>query len=245
MLRPGRERRPERRQAGFSLVEVIIVLAVVGMMAGAVSVSFQSLHRARARGAAQRLAAAMRYSYDRSVTTGAYFRLVIDLTGQKYWAERSDERFYLVRGKEDSAGRGLAPGEEQEKEEERKRKEAEERAKFLSSGNALLDPTPARKKARFETFKDSALPKVELKDVRIRDIFTPRQREAYTEGKTYLYFFPDGHAERAWIHVADEEGDVYTLVLHPLTGRVEIKTGDLPVERDFELDAEGHSETPR
>jgi general secretion pathway protein H len=229
--------RRQRHQAGFSLVEVVIVLAVVGMMFGTVAVSFQSLHRAKARGVAQRLAAAIRYSYDRAVTTGSYFRLVIDLTGQKYWAERSDERFYLVRGKESSTGRGLAPGEE--------RKEEEERAKFSSTGNTLIDPPAARKKARFESFKDSSLPKVELKDVHIRDIYTPRQSEAYTEGKTYLYFFPDGHTERAWIHVADEEGDVYTLVVHPLTGRVEILTGDQPVERDFELDAEGHSEAPR
>lgn len=244
-MRPRHERRLERRHSGFSLVEVIIVLAVVGMMAGAVSLSFQSLHRARARGAAQRLAAAIRYSYDRSVTTGSYFRLVFDLTGQKYWAERSDERFYLVRGKEDSSGRGVAPGEEQEKEEERKRQEEAEQAKFKSTGNALLDPPPARKRARFEAFKDSALPKVELKEVRIRDVFTSRQRDPYTEGKTFLYFFPDGHTERAWIHVADEEGDVYTLVVHPLTGRVELQTGDLPVSRDFEQDAEGHSEAPR
>jgi general secretion pathway protein H len=90
------------------------------------------------------------------------------------------------------------------------------------------------------------LPKVDLRGCRIRDIYTPRQREPYTEGKAYLYFFPDGHTERAIIHVADTSNDIYTLIVQPLTGRVEVRAGDVPVPRGFgEYDDEGNAEVPR
>ena len=113
----------------------------------------------------------------------------------------------------------------------------------------IVPPEP--KRAHFQSFTDAMLPKVTMRGSFVRDIYTPRQREPYTAGKAFIYFFPDGHSERAVLHVSsgkprtpDEEAaglsakiegaDVYTLVLHPLTGRVELKTGDLPPPREFD-----------
>ncbi len=221
----------------------MIVLVIVGVAMGATLMSFSSADRSSARSNAGRLGASIRYLYDRAITTGKYYRLVLDLSGNKYWAERADERFYLVRDKEESPGRGRAPDEEAK---EKKRREEEESKKQQLSGLAkTLQPPPEPRRARFTAFEDATIPKVDLKGARLRDIYTLRQPEPYTEGKAYLYFFPDGHTERAMIHVEDTSGDVYTLLVQPLTGRCEVKSGDLPVPRDFENDDEGQAVVPR
>lgn len=233
-----------RRRTGFSLIEIMIVLVMVGVAMGAAVMSISSVDRTTAKANATRLGAAIRYTYDRAVTTGGYYRLVLDLTANKYWAEKSDERFYLVRDKEESPGKGRAPDEEAK---ERRLKEEEDRAKLQLSGLAKqLQPPPQPRRARFQAFQDSTMPKVEIKGARLRDIVTMRQREPYTEGRSYLYFFPDGHTERAVIHIEDKHGDVYTLQVHPLTGRVDVKGGDIPMGRLFgETDDEGQVEAPR
>lgn len=231
-------------QKGLTLIEIMVVMMLVGVIFGAILASARQSNRATAHANASRLAAAIRYTYDRAVTTGGYYRLVIDLSSAKYWAERSDDRFYLVRDKEIAPGRGRAPDEE---EAERKRIEEEEKHKSNFVGLAAqLQPPPEPRRARFQAFQDSTLPKVDLKGCKIRDIFTRRQPEPYTEGKAYLYFFPDGHTERAVIHVEDTDRTVYTLFVQPLTGRVELQSGDIPVPKNFgDADDEGQSVVPR
>ncbi len=222
----------------------MVALLLIGAASGAVMVSYRSSGRASARSQAGRLAAAIRYLYDRAVTTGSYYRLVLDLSKNKYWAEQSEHRFYLVRNKESSPGRGQAPDEQ---ERERRLREEEERGKLQLTGLAAqLQPPPMPRKARFQQFQDATLPKVDLRGCKVRDVLTPRQREPYGQGQAYLYFFPDGHTERAVLHLEDTDGDVYTLSVAPLTGRVEVKSGDLPPPRGFgEYDDEGAAEAAR
>jgi general secretion pathway protein H len=159
---------------------------------------------------------------------------VLDLDNNKYWAERSDERMYLVRGKEESPGKGKAFDQEaadkKKAEEEAKEKERYENSNQLA---ASLQPPPKPRRAKFQTFKDAALPVVTMKATKLFDMYTPRQREPYTTGKAYLYFFPDGHTERAVIRLNDGD-EFYSLVVHPLTGRVEVRPGKYEIPRDFD-----------
>src|SRR4051812_22686827 len=171
----------------------------------------RSLARTDLRGTAAKLGGAIRYCFDRSVTTGSYFRLALDLDNNKYWAERSDNRMYLVRGKEESPGKGRAFAQEaaEKKKDEQEQKEKDE----LASRNrraASLEPPPKPRRAKFQTFKDATLPTITMKSTKIFDIYTARQREPYTQGKAYLYFFPDGHTERAVIRLNDGE-EFYSL----------------------------------
>ncbi len=224
----------------------MVVIAIVGLAAGAVVYGFRAVTKSELRGGASKLAGAIRYCFDRAVTTGAYYRIVLDLDGNKYWAERSDERMYLNAGKENSPGRGQAfdvAAEEKKRDEDDKK--LEELAGSVGGAMVTLDPPPKPKRAKFQTFKDASLPQVKLGRAHLFDVFTPRQREPYTKGRAYLYFFPDGHTERAVVRLNDGES-FYSLIVHPLSGRVEVKSEKVAIKNDFgERDEEGNQVVPR
>jgi general secretion pathway protein H len=229
-----------RARRGFSLVEIMVVIAIVGLMMGVSVYGLRAVAKSDLRSSSAKMAGAIRYCFDRAVTTGSYFRLVVDLDGNKYWAERSDDRTYLAAGKENSPGKGEAfdvVAEEKKRDEDDAK--LQELATSVGGQMITLDPPPKPKRAKFQTFKDTTLPQVKLAKVRLFDVFTPRQREPYLKGRAYLYFFPDGHTERAIVRLHDGD-DFYSLVIHPLTGRVEVISGKVDIPRDFgERDDEG------
>src|SRR5262245_21332383 len=247
-----------RRQRGMTLIEIMIVLLIIGLLAGGAVLSYRAVGRAQVRGAASKLAAGIRYLYDRAVVTGKYYRLTIDLEKGSYYAEVSDERFYVNAEKEKAPGRGKAfDADAETKERDKEEKERRDRNQGLA---AQLQPPPEPKRAHFQEFKDAMLPRVDMRGAFVRDIYTPRQREPYIHGKAFLYFFPDGHVERSVIHVSEgkpllpdddlpakrDDSVVYTLILHPLTGRVELSTGDYDVPSDFDtVEEESMSEGVR
>jgi general secretion pathway protein H len=224
-----------RKRDGISLIEVLVVLAIVGLLGGVVVYSIRSIAKTDLRTSAAKLAGAIRYCFDRSMTSGAYFRLVLDLDKNKYWVEKSDERMYLQRDKEKVDKKGKAyDRDEKEKKEAEEDKLDEERFAGKNPLAAALEPPPKPKKAHFEAFKDANLPEVSLpRKVALFDVYTPRQEEPYRAGRAYLYFFPDGHTERALVRLQSGD-DWYSLVVHPLNGRVEVKSGKYELPRDFD-----------
>lgn len=237
-----RRRRPQER--GLSLIEIMISLAIVALMVGGATMGFRSLVKSELRGTAARLAGAIRYSYDRAISTGAYYRLHMNLDDQSYKLERAEGRVVLARDKEESGrnGEGL--------DQDKVAKEEEEEQKRRNGTGGLppeLLPPPSPKRARFEQFKDSTVPEVKLKKIKILDIYTTRQAEPYQKGHAYLHFFPDGHAERAVIHLGADaaDDDQYTLVVHGLTGRVEIKQGRIEAASELEVDDAGEKKVDR
>jgi hypothetical protein len=71
------------------------------------------------------------------------------------------------------------------------------------------------------------------------DIYTPRLVKPLTEGKGYVYFFPMGMTEAAIIHLSDGKEAFYTLIVHPLTGRVSVKNSFVEANLSDQLDDEG------
>lgn len=53
-----------------------------------------------------------------------------------------------------------------------------------------------------------------------------------TEKRAFTRYLPQGYATPTWVHVADEAGDkTYTLIIHPLTGKAEIRDGRVEMQR--------------
>jgi general secretion pathway protein H len=210
------------RQSGFTLLEVLVVIAIGGLIMGSAVRGFRSLAKSDLRSATAKLSGAMRYLFDRASTTGKQHRLVLDLNEGRYWAEVSDDRFYIPSELETEASR-RKEAEEVEKERQEAERAAEEKAEtgFDMSKIQAVDFRP--KRARFAAFKETAIKPVTIKNAKIAGVFTPRMAEAATSGRAYIYFFPLGQTEAAIVHVSDAKDEsTYSIVAHPITGRVRV-----------------------
>jgi general secretion pathway protein H len=204
----------------------------MSVAAGGAVLGFRSLTKSELRSQASKLAAAIRYSYDRSISTGAYYRLHFNLEDQIYKLERSETRVLLWQS-EQAGKNGLG----KDLDRENQKAELDEKRSQGSGISPDLLPTPSPRRPKFEEYKDSTLPKVQLKRIRVLDLFTPRQPEPYKRGHAYLHFFPDGHTERAIIHLGEQgasDDEQYTLRVYGLTGRVEVLPGRVLPPPDFD-----------
>ena len=50
-------------------------------------------------------------------------------------------------------------------------------------------------------------------------VFTPHESEEREDGRAYIYFFPTGLGEHAFVQLSDGEDRVYTVETHPLSGK--------------------------
>jgi general secretion pathway protein H len=225
------------------------VLAVAAIAVGLIAVSGVGIRRLRQsdlRTASARLAGAIRFTYDRAVTTGRYYRMVIDLDEKTYWPEVSDDRFYLVRGRSKApaeedpdptlAGVPGAPGLPGAPSSKSSGSGGMGSILgMLGGGSGKSGNTAARvgvAKARFAPDATSTKQRsAPLKGISIPTVWTARFDEPVTQGRAYLYFYPEGMTERAIIHLTDTTNGVFSLVVHPLTGRVQIIGGRVELPR--------------
>jgi len=227
--------------SGFTLIELLVVLCIVGLLAALSIRGLRSLARSDLRASVTHLSGAIRYLFDRASTTGQYHRLVIDLDAGRYWAEVSDDTFYLPRDPEtESSAKKLAALEADLDEKAARQKEMAQAAGDVDMSKVLpMDFRP--KKARFGAFKESNLKPVTLKNTEVMDVFTPRVADPVTKGRAYIYFFPLGQTEPAIIHLSDpQEQTIYSLVVHPITGRVRIYNSYIEPPLDTRVDDEGN-----
>src|SRR5204862_807518 len=82
---------------GFTLIEVMVVFAIVALLAAGSVRGFRSLRKADLRESSMQLSGAVRYLFDRASTAGRVHRLVIGIEQGMYWARGSDHRFHLPR----------------------------------------------------------------------------------------------------------------------------------------------------
>jgi general secretion pathway protein H len=222
--------------AGVTVIELMVVVVLIALLVGSATASIRSLAKSDLRFSASKMAGAIRYLFDRASTTGKVHRLVLDIDKGRYWAEVSDDHFIMAGGRETEESR--------KKEADKLAKEAEEAQKRtdekagLEAMQARYKPEEFRpKRARFDAFKEMAIKPVDLNGVRIADVFTPRLAEPLDVGQGYIYFFPLGMTEAAIVHLTDKKREAfYSLVVHPLTGRVQIKNSYIepPLQKQYD-----------
>ncbi|HCU23393.1 MAG TPA: hypothetical protein DF383_00105 [Deltaproteobacteria bacterium] len=87
--------RSPRPSGGFTLIEILIVIVIIGAMMGlGVSVLFPG-NEAKLRDSAARLAGTIKFLYNEAAIKKKYYRLVFDLDSQSYSVESSSEPFLL------------------------------------------------------------------------------------------------------------------------------------------------------
>jgi len=57
--------------------------------------------------------------------------------------------------------------------------------------------------------------------IRLADVSTPGLGRV-SEGKRFIAFYPNGYVDASAIHLEDTRGQIYSLIINPLTGRTTI-----------------------
>ena len=235
--------RTRTRETGFTLVEILVVLVIVGLIGGMSIRGLRSLTKSDLRTSVSHLSGAMRYLFNRAATTGKYHRLVIDVDQGRYWAEVSEDHFYMPREPETEASRKkLAELEADLDQKEARRKEMAAAAGDDEDVSKVVPMDFRPKRARFGAFKETALKAVQMKSTKVMDVFTPRVADPVDHGRAYIYFFPLGMTEPAIVHLSDQGGGtIYSLVVHPVTGRIQVMNEYVRPPIDDRVDDEGEA----
>ena len=163
---------PPRRAAGFTLLEVVLVVLIIGVVLAVAFPKFRNIGGGDLKLEARTLIGRVQGLYGEAAFTRRPHRLVLDLDEERYSAE------------------------------------------VMNPGTNAYVPVDT-----------SFMPPIQLPSgIELKDVTTARagKRE---EGKAEIRFDPMGEVEFATIHLEDRNGDVLTLEVNPLTGRVAVKEG--------------------
>ena len=77
-------------------------------------------------------------------------------------------------------------------------------------------------------------------DIKIRRVIVQHLEDPVLDGVVMVHFFPLGNAEKSMVVVGDDDGNYYTLLVHPFTGRVEMRKGEVDADDYMRRDAAGN-----
>jgi general secretion pathway protein H len=189
----------------------MVVIGVIALFAAMAVPAVEAVTGANARKAAAELAGAMRYLFETAALRHATCRLALDVDARTWSAECAPG----------AAGVGRDPEADADEERALAERFPDERSEEVRK---LLART------QFGAFEDRLVGKRELPgSTRFGPVSVEGRRGKVEEGVAYVYFFPGGRAQRAYVPVADGDNR-YTVVLEPFTGRARVRPGDVEVK---------------
>ncbi|MEM9067413.1 MAG: prepilin-type N-terminal cleavage/methylation domain-containing protein [Myxococcota bacterium] len=226
-----------KRTEGMTLIEILIVVALLALMATGIGLGFSALHRTKLRSSALDIVGAARFAYHRAVTRGKTVRIVFDLDAHTIAVEEAHGRITLNASEdreldEDEDNAAVDPW-------EAARARLDD-AYGANLGRAAFEPVKGSNGSPIRRYTPHQLPITESRDVgdelsegaeaaaalgqrasvRIARLITPHEMDPREQGRGYIYFFPGGRSEHATVQITDSNGEsVYSVEIHPLTGQ--------------------------
>ena len=209
------------RRAGFTLLELLVVILIMTMAGTLLSVSLSSIRWANLGTQSRRMVAMVRYLYEKSVLTNKVYSLTLDMDTGEYWGE--------VQNATDPCHRYLLANEEEKREADRPQyNELKKRKKTDEDGNEETD-----RSSGFGASKDLLLKHTRLPEgLKFEGVLCEHFDGPVENGQVKIHFFPNGYVEHAFIYLAKGE-DVYTIETLPLRGTAEVIKEKLE-EAEFE-----------
>jgi len=226
MALPRAYRKTRYVQRGLTLVELLIVIALIAVLGGTVLMGPGMLEGSRLKSAATLIVSGVRLGLARASTTGRPTRLAFDLDNGNLTLEEADTSVLLREHTKDSSS-GSAPATALEKTAQA---ESDRILQGPHAPRATFHAVPG-----FNASADQKGPSRSLgSGVQFISVQTEHDDDPRSSGRAYLYFFPGGTTERASVQLkrrGDDGG--LTVSISGLTGRAKIERGrvDLPAPR--------------
>ncbi|MGB5812742.1 MAG: prepilin-type N-terminal cleavage/methylation domain-containing protein [Polyangiales bacterium] len=227
-------RTPRQLRHGFTLIEVILVIAIMAVVVSGATFGIGALTRTRLRSASYRVMSAAQYAYNRSITNGTTTRLQFDFDKHTMAVEETETPVTIANYEqlEEETGDAVDPW-------ELARARIEKPLDSAPVRTSAFSPITTPSGTPIKRYQPQAL----ADGVEVHAIVTPRDAEPRTEGEGAVYFFPGGATEHTVVQLKDNNDNIYSIEIHPLTGKGRI----LPYAYEplGELDEEGDVEDTR
>lgn len=204
----------------MTLIELIVVVVIIALAGSGLSFSLGALNKTNLKSGAARFAAAARFAYNRAIIRGTTVRIAFDIPGTTFSIEEANAHVTLARAKDE------------------RRKDALDKTGQDIVG---VDPWESARARISEVMKPSygASPFHGLQNddgkavtrytsvplgrrVQVVKLIVPHEPEPLEQGKGAVHFFPSGLTEHAVIQLSDGADAIYSVEIHPLTGRCQI-----------------------
>ncbi|MEZ4816255.1 MAG: prepilin-type N-terminal cleavage/methylation domain-containing protein [Bdellovibrionota bacterium] len=193
---------------GLTLIEILMVLALLGLLLSVGLPKIDRITRANVRTGVRRLGALVKYCYDQSVLTGKLHRISFDLADGKTASEQSWKLEMAVGDtlpeeqiKEDLTGSSSSSSESSE-----------------GSPSAIQPFVPAAEASKH--YLPRGIQIVQVKSWRLGP------NVALTQGPISVYCFPNGFVDDATIYLQEQgkpKSAYFIVKTRSLTGRVDIE----------------------
>lgn len=208
----------KNRERGFTLFELIVAIAVVGLMVGIVVSKSDDWFDLNIKSATNKLSSTIRYLHDKASTQNLYIRMIFDFEKNSYWVEATTEQFMLTTKEvEEELAR---EAEDLADEEESEIMETEE------EGEEVTPPVERFTSPQFGAVDEFLLKPVKLPDgVYLKDVYTSHNDGPVSAGQAIVYFFPNGFIEPAIINLMDEDDEInFSIEINPIVGTTYLRS---------------------
>lgn len=198
-----------RRTNGFTLIELLMVVAIIAMVVSGATIGLGALTRTRLRSSAMKVVSAANFAYARSLTHGTTTRLLFDFENNTMAVEETKTQVTLASDAEIDEG---VTGAVDPWEMARQRVERPLDAVKASSafGPITNDDGEALKQYSAQPLGSGVM---------LYRLITAHEPDPRIDGEGAIYFFPGGTTEQAVVQLTDDSESVYSIEIHPLTGR--------------------------
>lgn len=221
-------RTPHRPYSAFTLIEVIMVVAIIALLVSGATFGVGALTRTRLRSASFKVMSAAQYAYSRSITHGTTTRLQFDFEKNTMAVEETEAPVTIANYEQLEADTGGAV-DPWELAQQRIEKPLDNEPPPISA----FSPITTRDGEPIKRYQ----PQPVGDGIEIYAVVTPRDPQPRTEGEGGVYFFPGGVSEHTVVQLIDGSDTIYSIEIHPLTGHGRIYP--YAYEPLSELDDEG------
>jgi len=216
-------RRTSAAREGMTLIEIMVVVVIIALAASGIGYSVGALARTSLRSGATRVAAAVRFSYNRAVTHGETVRIAFEVPANTFSIESAHGSVTLAQPRDDSQHGG---GEDDDARAGSVDPWAAARARLETPDAPTLGASPFSALTSSSGKVIARYKDVELgRHIHIVKLIVPHEPTPRDQGKGAIHFFPSGYTEHAIIQLSDGTDGVFTVEVKPLTGRCVIHEG--------------------